>query len=104
MTPTEQQLSPIGNKSIPVKGLLAITGGNPAGSPQDPATLVPRLTPTDDGYHSTGGPDEGLTPPEDSSDSDSDNNAVLDFSVKKDKRSTTGPTTTTTVSEVCLPL
>ena len=45
-----------------------------------------RLTPTDDGYHSTGGPDE-LTPPEDSSDSDSDNNFVLDFSVKKDKRS-----------------
>ena len=46
---------------------------------------VQRLTPTDDGYHSNGGPDE-LTPPEDSSDSDSDNNYVLDFSVKKDKK------------------
>lgn len=102
MTPTEQQLSPSSNKSIPVKGLLAITSGNPAGSPQDPTSLVPRLTPTDDGYHSTGGPDESLTPPEDSSDSDSDNNAVLDFSVKKDKRTTTGPSITT-VSEVCLP-
>lgn len=45
-----------------------------------------RLTPTDDGYHSNGGPDESLTPPEDSSDSDSDNNYVLDFSCKKEKR------------------
>lgn len=53
-----------------------------------------RLTPTDDGYHSTGGPDE-LTPPEDSSDSDSDNNFVLDFSVKKDKRSVNNGSTST---------
>lgn len=37
---------------------------------------------TDEGYHSNGGQDE-LTPPEDSSeDSDSENNYVLDFSVK----------------------
>lgn len=41
---------------------------------------------TDEGYHSNGGQDEvdsELTPPEDSSeDSDSENNYVLDFSVK----------------------
>lgn len=39
---------------------------------------------TDEGYHSNGGQDE-LTPPEDDStseDSDSENNYVLDFSVK----------------------
>ncbi|RWS31652.1 PR domain zinc finger protein 1-like protein, partial [Leptotrombidium deliense] len=46
-----------------------------------------RLTPTDttrsdEGYHSNGGQDDALTPPEDSSDSDSDNNYVLDFSCK----------------------
>ncbi|RWS17893.1 PR domain zinc finger protein 1-like protein [Dinothrombium tinctorium] len=46
-----------------------------------------RLTPTDttrsdEGYHSNGGQDDAFTPPEDSSDSDSDNNYVLDFSVK----------------------
>ncbi|KAK4337205.1 hypothetical protein RND71_043304 [Anisodus tanguticus] len=35
----------------------------------------------DEGYHSNGGQDE-LTPPEDSSDSDSENNYVLDFSIK----------------------
>lgn len=46
-----------------------------------------RLTPTegstrsDEGYHSNGCHDE-LTPPEDSSDSDSENNYVLDFSVR----------------------
>ncbi|GLG95454.1 PR domain zinc finger protein 1 [Gryllus bimaculatus] len=46
-----------------------------------------RTTPTDgsvrsdEGYHSNGYHDE-FTPPEDSSDSDSDNNYVLDFSIK----------------------
>lgn len=44
-----------------------------------------QLTPTDgsvrsdEGYHSNGYHDDGFTPPEDSSDSDSDNNYVLDF-------------------------
>jgi len=47
-----------------------------------------RLTPTegstrsDEGYHSNGCHDDAFTPPEDSSDSDSDN-YVIDFSVKK---------------------
>lgn len=42
----------------------------------------------DDGYHSTDGPEDGLTPPrEDSSDSDSDN-YVIDFSVNKKKTAT----------------
>lgn len=39
-------------------------------------------TRSDEGYHSNCGPDDASTPPEDSSDSDSDNNYVLDFSVK----------------------
>ncbi|XP_025017323.1 uncharacterized protein LOC107365380 [Tetranychus urticae] len=39
-------------------------------------------TRSDEGYHSNGCPDDASTPPEDSSDSDSDNNYVLDFSVK----------------------
>jgi len=38
---------------------------------------------SDEGYHSNGYHDEVLTPPEDSSDSDSDNNYVLDFSKKQ---------------------
>lgn len=38
---------------------------------------------SDEGYHSTGCQDDAFTPPEESSDSDSDNNYVLDFSVKK---------------------
>ena len=45
---TEQQLSPHNKDYAPV-----VNGT--------------RLTPTDDGYHSNGGPDESLTPPEDSS-------------------------------------
>ena len=42
-------------------------------------------TRSDEGYHSNGGQDDAFTPPEDSSDSDSDNNYVLDFSVKSKK-------------------
>ncbi|XP_065163759.1 PR domain zinc finger protein 1 isoform X2 [Atheta coriaria] len=47
-----------------------------------------QLTPTDgsvrsdEGYHSNGYHDDAFTPPEDSSDSDSENNYVLDFSKK----------------------
>ncbi|XP_023223820.1 PR domain zinc finger protein 1-like isoform X2 [Centruroides sculpturatus] len=39
-------------------------------------------TKSDEGYHSNGCQEDILTPPEDSSDSDMDNNYVLDFSVK----------------------
>ncbi|XP_077538527.1 PR domain zinc finger protein 1 isoform X2 [Haemaphysalis longicornis] len=42
-------------------------------------------TRSDEGYHSNGGPEDGLTPPEDSSDSDSEN-YVLDFSVKAKRK------------------
>ncbi|XP_064488240.1 PR domain zinc finger protein 1-like isoform X2 [Ornithodoros turicata] len=55
-----------------------------------------QLTPTegstrsDEGYHSNGGPEDGLTPPEDSSDSDSDN-YVLDFSVKAKRKAQPPP-------------
>lgn len=58
---------------------------------KDRYTPNSRLTPTegstrsDEGYHSNGGQDDVFTPPEDSSDSDSDNNYVLDFSVKSKK-------------------
>ncbi|XP_022248335.1 PR domain zinc finger protein 2-like, partial [Limulus polyphemus] len=51
-----------------------------------------QLTPTegstrsDEGYQSNGGHDDVFTPPEDTSDSDSDNNYVLDFSVKNKNR------------------
>ncbi|XP_076357807.1 PR domain zinc finger protein 1-like isoform X2 [Tachypleus tridentatus] len=51
-----------------------------------------QLTPTegstrsDEGYQSNGGHDDVFTPPEDTSDSDSDNNYVLDFSVKSKDR------------------
>ncbi|KAJ1528620.1 hypothetical protein ONE63_007019 [Megalurothrips usitatus] len=40
---------------------------------------------SDEGYHSNGYHDEALTPPEDSSDSDSENNYVLDFSNKHER-------------------
>ncbi|GAB6024081.1 PR domain containing [Chamberlinius hualienensis] len=58
---------------------------------------------SDEGYHSTGCPDEAFTPPEESSDSDSESNFVLDFSVKKkdiceEAIDTTTTTTTTAVS------
>lgn len=46
-------------------------------------------TRSDEGYHSNGGPEDGLTPPEDSSDSDSDN-YVLDFSVKAKRKQPSG--------------
>ncbi|KAM7307686.1 hypothetical protein ISCGN_011323 [Ixodes scapularis] len=42
-------------------------------------------TRSDEGYHSNGGPEDGLTPPEDSSDSDSEN-YVLDFSVNAKRK------------------
>uniref|UniRef100_A0A1L8DID3 Putative transcription factor blimp-1/prdi-bf1 n=1 Tax=Nyssomyia neivai TaxID=330878 RepID=A0A1L8DID3_9DIPT len=54
---------------------------------KDP-TYEPQLTPTDgsvrsdEGYHSNGYHDDGFTPPEDSSDSESENNYVLDCSKK----------------------
>lgn len=54
-----------------------------------------QLTPTegsvrsDEGYHSNGYHDDAFTPPEDSSDSDSENNYVLDFSKKPNSKETT---------------
>lgn len=54
-----------------------------------------QLTPTegsvrsDEGYHSNGYHDDVFTPPEDSSDSDSENNYVLDFSKKPNVKETT---------------
>ncbi|XP_017783205.1 PREDICTED: PR domain zinc finger protein 1-like [Nicrophorus vespilloides] len=53
-----------------------------------------QLTPTDgsvrsdEGYHSNGYHDDAFTPPEDSSDSDSENNYVLDFSTKPSSKET----------------
>lgn len=53
-----------------------------------------QLTPTDgsvrsdEGYHSNGYHDDVFTPPEDSSDSDSENNYVLDFSKKPNSKET----------------
>ncbi|XP_049821907.1 PR domain zinc finger protein 1 isoform X2 [Aethina tumida] len=53
-----------------------------------------QLTPTegsvrsDEGYHSNGYHDDAFTPPEDSSDSDSENNYVLDFSKKPSSKET----------------
>lgn len=53
-----------------------------------------QLTPTDgsvrsdEGYHSNGYHDDAFTPPEDSSDSDSENNYVLDFSKKPNSKET----------------
>lgn len=53
-----------------------------------------QLTPTDgsvrsdEGYHSNGYHDDAFTPPEDSSDSDSENNYVLDFSKKPSEQET----------------
>ncbi|KAI1286654.1 B lymphocyte-induced maturation protein 1 -like protein [Halotydeus destructor] len=74
---------------------LRTTSALPVVTATSPSDVVStRLTPTgdnvnnnnDDGYHSHGGPDDAFTPPEDSSDSDSDTNYVLDFSVKKKDR------------------
>ncbi|XP_018563210.1 PR domain zinc finger protein 1 isoform X3 [Anoplophora glabripennis] len=53
-----------------------------------------QMTPTegsvrsDEGYHSNGYHDDVFTPPEDSSDSDSENNYVLDFSKKPNSKET----------------
>lgn len=55
---------------------------------KEPSTYEHQLTPTDgsvrsdEGYHSNGYHDDAFTPPEDSSDSDSESNYVLDFSKK----------------------
>lgn len=57
------------------------------GSPKEPG-YEHQLTPndgsvrSDEGYHSNGYHDDGFTPPEDSSDSESENNYVLDCSQK----------------------
>ncbi|KAF5288937.1 hypothetical protein FQA39_LY03816 [Lamprigera yunnana] len=57
-------------------------------SPKEAPPYEHQLTPTDgsvrsdEGYHSNGYHDDAFTPPEDSSDSDSENNYVLDFSKK----------------------
>lgn len=56
-----------------------------SGSPSKEGHYEHQLTPTDgsvrsdEGYHSNGYHDDAFTPPEDSSDSDSENNYVLDF-------------------------
>ncbi|UYV80877.1 PRDM1 [Cordylochernes scorpioides] len=53
----------------------------------NPSTPTGGSTKSDEGYHSNGCPEDILTPPEDSSDSDCDNNYVLDFSCKPKKGS-----------------
>ncbi|KAK9888796.1 hypothetical protein WA026_001019 [Henosepilachna vigintioctopunctata] len=61
---------------------------------KDGAVYEHQLTPTDgsvrsdEGYHSNGYHDDAFTPPEDSSDSDSENNYVLDFSKKPNSKET----------------
>lgn len=76
--------------SQPTPSLMMLgSAPTPLGTLPSPLVkLGTRLTPntegstrSDEGYHSNGCHDE-LTPPEDSSDSDSENNYVLDFSVK----------------------
>ncbi|XP_060517294.1 PR domain zinc finger protein 1 isoform X2 [Cylas formicarius] len=65
-----------------------------------------QLTPTegsvrsDEGYHSNGYHDDVFTPPEDSSDSDSENNYVLDFSKKPNSKETTVIQTVAVAPEV----
>lgn len=56
----------------------------PAPAPYDHHQLTPAdgSVRSDEGYHSNGYHDDGFTPPEDSSDSDSENNYVLDCSKK----------------------
>ncbi|KAL3281800.1 hypothetical protein HHI36_005000 [Cryptolaemus montrouzieri] len=72
----------------------AITVSTTDPPPKDGATYEHQLTPTDgsvrsdEGYHSNGYHDDAFTPPEDSSDSDSENNYVLDFSKKPNSKET----------------
>lgn len=82
LNPTGQQVH-----STATPPEVTTTAASPSRSPSKDGHYEPRttqLTPTDgsvrsdEGYHSNGYHDE-FTPPEDSSDSDSDNNYVLDF-------------------------
>ncbi|CAM1295780.1 PRDM1 (predicted) [Pycnogonum litorale] len=54
---------------------------------QSPPEGSVRSVRSDEGYHSNGYHDDAFTPPEDSSDSESESNYVLDFSVKKQQDS-----------------
>lgn len=73
-------------QSIPAEVITVTTSTcEGAGSPAKEGPYEHQLTPTDgsvrsdEGYHSNGYHDDAFTPPEDSSDSDSENNYVLDF-------------------------
>lgn len=82
-------------QSIPAEVITTTGAASPGepvvtaavGSPPKP-NYEHQLTPadgsvrSDEGYHSNGYHDDAFTPPEDSSDSDSENNYVLDFSKK----------------------
>ena len=87
---TEHETHPVQMVVSPGKDVMHIGGyetrpspGKESSHPYEPRPA--QLTPTDgsvrsdEGYHSNGYHDDGFTPPEDSSDSDSDNNYVLDF-------------------------
>lgn len=86
-----KNVEPTSMLSPSVSSLMMMTAPSPlCGTLPSPLVKLGnnRLTPpiegstrSDEGYHSNGCHDE-LTPPEDSSDSDSENNYVLDFSVK----------------------
>ncbi|XP_037792272.1 atrophin-1-like [Penaeus monodon] len=82
---TSPSTSPVGSTS---------SGSPPAASPTQFEAANGQLTPTegsvrsDEGYHSNGYHDD-FNLPEDSSDSENDNNYVLDFSKKKRKESPT---------------
>lgn len=52
---------------------------DPAGPYEHQLTPTDGSVRSDEGYHSNGYHDDAFTPPEDSSDSDSENNYVLDF-------------------------
>ncbi|XP_057653135.1 PR domain zinc finger protein 1 isoform X1 [Diorhabda carinulata] len=72
---------------------ITVSTTEPPTSSKDPP-YEHQLTPTegsirsDEGYHSNEYHDDAFTPPEDSSDSDSENNYVLDFSKKTPKETT----------------
>lgn len=65
--------------------VISVSTTEPVVSSKDGPPYEHQLTPTDgsvrsdEGYHSNGYHDDAFTPPEDSSDSDSENNYVLDF-------------------------
>lgn len=85
-------------QSIPAEVITVTTSSNNSEGSGSPAKDAPhyehQLTPTDgsvrsdEGYHSNGYHDDAFTPPEDSSDSDSENNYVLDFSKKPNEQET----------------